>query len=89
MLRDSTPSSLPGPGFARKARVSAKCLAERGIVCRTCGEHCEPQAIRFELRPAGRSLPVISDARCNACGECVRVCPAQAVSLQVVQAIAA
>jgi ferredoxin-type protein NapF len=61
----------------------------RGTVCRTCGEHCEPGAIRFRLLPAGRSIPLIDDARCNACGDCLRVCPVQAVSLQAAAEAAA
>jgi ferredoxin-type protein NapF len=78
-----------GGARARKARLEPHCLAVQGTVCRTCGEHCEPGAIRFKLMPAGKSLPLIDDARCNACGECVRVCPAQAMALRVVAEAAA
>jgi ferredoxin-type protein NapF len=73
----------------RKARIEPNCLATRGVVCRTCSEHCEPRAIRFRLQTAGRALPLIEDALCNACGECVRVCPVQAMALQVVAAAVA
>lgn len=85
MLGEPASAQLPATGFARRARISEKCLAARGIVCRTCGEYCEPHAIGFRLLPAGRSVPLIDDTRCNACGECVRVCPAQAVSLHVIE----
>lgn len=85
MLGDPAPVGLPEGRFARLARVGDACLAERGTVCRSCEEHCEPQAIRFQLLSGGRSRPVILDARCNACGECVRVCPAQAMALRVVE----
>jgi ferredoxin-type protein NapF len=73
----------------RKARLEPACLAVQGTVCRSCSEHCEPGAIRIKLLPAGRSIPLIDDARCNACGECVRVCPAQAMSLRIVEEAAA
>lgn len=75
--------------FARKARLEPNCLAVQGTVCRTCSEHCEPGAIRFRLLPAGKSIPLIDDALCNACGDCVRVCPAQAMALRVVEGAAA
>jgi ferredoxin-type protein NapF len=61
----------------------------QGTVCRTCSEHCEPGAIRFRLLPAGRAIPLVDEARCNACGECLRVCPVQAMSLQAVAGAAA
>jgi ferredoxin-type protein NapF len=61
----------------------------QGTVCRTCSEHCEPGAIRFGLLPAGRAIPLIDEARCNACGDCLRVCPVQAMSLQAVAGAAA
>ena len=75
--------------MVRKARVEPNCLATKGVVCRTCSEHCEPRAIRFGLLPAGRAIPLIDDARRNACGDCVRVCPAQALALRMVAEAAA
>lgn len=89
MLGEPSPAVMRSVKLTRRARVSGDCLAARGVVCRSCGEHCEPQAIRFQLLPAGKSPPLIDDARCDACGECVRVCPAQALSLQVVETAAA
>jgi len=89
MLGEPASAPLSSQGFVRKARIDGKCLAERGIVCRSCSEHCDPLAIRFQLLPAGRSLPLIDDARCNACGECVRVCPSQALSLRVLESASA
>jgi formate hydrogenlyase subunit 6/NADH:ubiquinone oxidoreductase subunit I len=71
--------SLPQDG-PRKARIALECLALKGIVCRTCGEHCEPRAIHYQLLPAGRSFPRI-DEDCNGCGACVPVCPVRAVAL--------
>lgn len=64
------------------AKLETGCLALRGIVCRSCAEHCEPGAIRLRPLPAGRALPVIDEARCTGCGECARVCPAQAIVLR-------
>ena len=89
MLGEPSPALLRSARLARRARVSGDCLAGRGVVCRSCSEHCEPHAIRFQLLPAGKSLPLIDDARCDACGECVRVCPSRALSLQVVETAAA
>jgi ferredoxin-type protein NapF len=72
----------PTAAAPRTARISLRCMAMRGILCRACDEHCEPRAVRFELLPAGRSVPSINDDLCNGCGECARVCPAQAIALE-------
>ena len=89
MLGEPPSAILRSAKLSRSARVSGNCLAARGTFCRSCGEQCEPKAMRFQLLPGGRSLPLIDDERCNACGDCVRVCPAQALSLQVVETAAA
>ena len=69
--------------FGHRAAIGRSCLAANGVVCRTCGDHCDARAIRFRLAVGGRSHPLVDAARCNGCGACVGVCPAQAVTMQL------
>lgn len=69
------------PGAPMRAQFSPKCLAQRNVVCRSCGEICEVAAIRFSPRIGGAALPAIQDSTCTGCGECLPVCPTQAISL--------
>jgi ferredoxin-type protein NapF len=64
-----------------KARVADACLAQRGVECRICGEHCEPAAIRFSPRLGGPPLAEIDAAACTGCGACVAPCPVAAISV--------
>ncbi|MEI8595028.1 ferredoxin-type protein NapF [Photobacterium sp. Hal280] len=64
--------------------ISPACLAKQGVDCRTCGDECEPSAIRFALQPGKVAQPVISDADCTGCGACLSVCPTQAIQIQSV-----
>lgn len=57
------------------------CLANQNVVCRSCGEACEAQAIRFSPRIGGAALPSLDAARCTGCGDCLPVCPNSALSL--------
>ena len=66
-----------------RAAIDARCLSARGVVCRTCGDHCETKAIRFRLATAGRSFAQVDLARCTGCGACMAVCPVVAVTMQV------
>ena len=59
-----------------------RCLAVQGVVCVTCQEQCEAQAIGLPPQAGGVSRPVIEAARCTGCGACVRPCPGQAIALQ-------
>lgn len=65
-----------------KARVGTDCLSTRGVTCRVCAEWCDARAIRFRLEVGGRAHPEISDTACTGCGECVAVCPANAISME-------
>ena len=63
-------------------KISGECLAQRDIVCRSCGDACGQSAIRFKPRPGGSALPEVEASRCTGCGGCVAPCPAGAITLR-------
>ena len=63
------------------ARISAHCLSLTGVACRNCDDACDARAIRFRARIGGHYVPTIVDAACTACGECIAVCPVNAISI--------
>jgi ferredoxin-type protein NapF len=81
--------ACPAPVFDRSrpspwpviALIDAACLAARGIVCQSCQDACPTNAIQFRARPGGAFLPAIVAERCNGCGACVSVCPADAIDI--------
>jgi ferredoxin-type protein NapF len=64
------------------ARIQPDCLTHRNVFCRTCGEACEPDAIRFAPAVGRAPSPAIDEDACTGCGECVDICPADAVVLK-------
>ena len=63
------------------ARVGDSCLAEAGIVCRSCGDACGEAAIRFRPRIGLPPQVVVNEAICIGCADCVGVCPGDAITL--------
>lgn len=72
-------------GWDWRADVGDRCLSVQGISCRVCEDHCDAQAIRFQLMTGGRSQPNISADTCTGCGACVAPCPADAISMRLPQ----
>ena len=70
-----------------KASINDKCFAERGIVCRSCGEVCEMRAIRFKLAVGGVAHIEFNTSDCSGCGECVSICPANAIQIKPTQPV--
>ncbi len=68
--------------WPQRAAINDQCFSAKGIVCRSCGEVCEVSAIEFKLMVGGLSEVNISTEMCNGCGECIHVCPAQAIKIQ-------
>lgn len=65
-----------------KAQINPSCFAQNKIECRSCGDMCEVQAIRFKLQVGGVALPELDTDVCNGCGgACLSVCPASAISM--------
>ena len=65
--------------------VAATCIAQQNVVCRTCGDSCEPRAIRFRPRLGAAAVPEIEIADCTGCGACVAVCPVQSIHMESLQ----
>jgi ferredoxin-type protein NapF len=71
----------PANDWSMRAEVDATCLSANGVMCRTCEDHCDAQAIRFRLMTGGRSHPDFDLEACTGCGACVGPCPAGAIHL--------
>ena len=64
-----------------RAQVAANCLANQGVECRVCGDHCPVAAIRFSPRLGGPPVAEVDAGSCTGCGACVAPCPARAISV--------
>ena len=63
------------------AVINSDCLAEAGIVCRSCGDACAASAIRFRPRIGLPPQAIVNEAACTGCGDCVGACPGEAIRL--------
>lgn len=63
-------------------RVADRCLALSGVACRACEDSCIVRAIRFQPRLGGVDQLKVDTAACTGCGECLLVCPINALSLE-------
>ncbi len=68
--------------FDSMAIISNECFSERGVICRSCGESCEIQAIHFKQVVGGVTHVLMNTDNCNGCGECVSTCPAHSITIQ-------
>lgn len=70
------------PVWPAKAVVESACLALQGVICTTCAEQCEAEAISFTASLGKVSEPMININACTACGACVAPCPTQAIEVR-------
>lgn len=77
-LSDENPYSA----WQQRAHISDACLTLKNIVCRSCGEVCETLAIKFVPGVKGVYRVNINQDTCTGCGECVHVCPTNAIDVK-------
>lgn len=75
------PSPLAASPQPKIIAFAEHCLAFQNVVCRSCGERCEDDAIRFSPRLGAAAEPVLNTDLCTGCGDCLPVCPTAALSL--------
>ena len=63
------------------ARIGAFCLETRGTSCRRCTDSCDVSAIRFRPMGGGRTIALLDQGACTGCGDCLPVCPVNAIEL--------
>jgi len=71
--------------WQQQAVVSEACLNPQGVMCRSCQDSCEPEAILFLPRRSVTAAPQIDSDLCSGCGACVSVCPSQAIRIAAEQ----
>ena len=64
------------------AKVLPSCLSMNQVMCRTCGDHCDMRAIRFQLQLGGNATPLINEDLCTGCGACLYVCPNHSIEIR-------
>jgi len=69
-----------------KAAIGEDCLTHQAVVCRSCGEQCESQAIVFHYRVGRVPQAVIDITQCNGCGACYSVCPVKVIRVRTTDA---
>ena len=63
------------------AVIGDECLAEAGIICRSCGDACSASAIHFRARIGMPPQAIVNEAACTGCGECIDACPGSTITL--------
>ena len=76
-----TGALVAGTEWAWRPEAKPTCLSLTGVFCRSCQDHCDEAAIRFRLRPGGRSEPEFDEDLCTGCGACIAPCPVNAIEL--------
>jgi len=65
------------PPWSIKAHIKNHCLTQQGVICFSCRDSCEVEAIHFTM--AKVPMPDVHFDQCNGCGACYQACPVTAI----------
>ena len=81
----ATREAVYQPSDAYRADIGRRCLTLNQVLCRSCEDSCEFQAISFKPERDGIPTPSVNPDLCNGCGECFHLCPADAIKMVAIQ----
>jgi ferredoxin-type protein NapF len=64
------------------AKIGRTCLPFRNESCRVCDDLCELNAIRFTQAEGQLPVPMIVEDVCTGCGDCLGICPVDAIDMK-------
>jgi ferredoxin-type protein NapF len=63
-------------------QINSKCLTKNKVVCSTCVEQCDNEAIVIPSMIDQEKAPRVSTDLCDGCGACLKVCPVHAIEIR-------
>ena len=70
------------PPWDIHADINGRCLIKNNVVCNTCVEQCEREAIIIPRIVEKDQTPQVLTDSCNGCGTCLKACPVQAIEIR-------
>ena len=80
---NSTEHSTEQQPWSLKAVIGERCITYKQVVCRSCVEQCDVEAISLKPQLGGVGIPELSTDLCTGCGACIAPCPTQAITIQI------
>lgn len=62
--------------------ITGTCLINERVICRSCAEKCNREAIVQPISINEGQAPEILSAKCNGCGACFASCPVGAIAFE-------
>jgi ferredoxin-type protein NapF len=70
------------PPWDLHVKINSQCLTRNNVVCSTCVEQCDKEAITIPRIIDNKILPHVLTDLCDGCGACFKACPVNAIEIR-------